>query len=108
MDRSWEKIKFRKESDNVIAGDDEPYYRYKREKFLGLLNEIEFTNKKVLEIGCGPGGNLLEIHSHKPNKLVGVDISNQMVELAKNKICTMLTLLKLMVLICLFQIKLSI
>ena len=30
------RIKARK-GKNVIAGDDEPYYRYKRERFLDLL-----------------------------------------------------------------------
>jgi ubiquinone/menaquinone biosynthesis C-methylase UbiE len=79
------KIKSRKETDNVIAGDDEPYYRYKREQFLNLLKEVDFNQKSVLEIGCGPGGNLVELSNLKPRKLVGVDISDQMVELAQSK-----------------------
>ena len=32
-----ERIESREDAHNVIAGDDEPFYRYKREKFLGLL-----------------------------------------------------------------------
>lgn len=80
------RIEAREKGENVIAGDDEPYYQYKRLKFLQLLNQINFQNKNVLEIGCGPGGNLIEIHKHKPNKLVGVDISSQMVQLAINKV----------------------
>lgn len=77
-----QKVKSRGNA-NVIAGDDEPFYRYKRRKFLGLMNSISFTGKRVLEIGCGPGGNLLEIIVQKPGKLVGVDISEEMVKLAK-------------------------
>jgi len=81
-----QRIEERENGKNIIAGDDEPYYRYKRKEFLKLLNEYGFENKSVLEIGHGPGGNLIEIHKHKPKRLSGVDISEQMVKLAKNKI----------------------
>ncbi|PSJ74918.1 hypothetical protein C7N43_21645 [Sphingobacteriales bacterium UPWRP_1] len=80
------RIEERENGKNIIAGDDEPYYRYKRNRFLQLLNEVNFKNKTVLELGSGPGGNLLEIHKHSPARLVGADISSQMVKLAKNKV----------------------
>ncbi len=73
---------------NVIAGDDEPYYRYKREKFLNMLSTVNFNNKSILEVGCGPGGNLNFIYQFAPKRLVGVDISNEMVELAKSNVLT--------------------
>ncbi len=79
-------IKKRDNGKNVIAGDDEPYYRYKRQKFLSLLHSIDFSNKTVLEIGCGPGGNLIEVSKKNPAKLTGVDISEDMISLAKNKV----------------------
>jgi SAM-dependent methyltransferase len=79
------RIKARK-GKNVIAGDDEPYYRYKRERFLSLLNEVDFTGKTILEIGSGPGGNLKALLSHSPKSLTGVDISPDMVELAKSNL----------------------
>lgn len=75
------RIKAR-EDKNVIAGDDEPYYRYKRERFLEMLGSVPFANKSVLELGCGPGGNLLEVLKHRPSKLTAVDISQDMVDLA--------------------------
>ena len=81
-----DRIKERENGKNVIAGDDEPYYRYKRREFLRLLNEVEFKNKSVLEIGHGPGGNLIEVYKKNPKWLAGVDISERMVKLAKNKI----------------------
>ena len=68
---------------NIIAGDDEPYYRYKRERFLSLLKEIDFEGKSVLEVGCGPGGNLKEVFSKKPSRLTGVDISKDMLQLSR-------------------------
>ncbi len=80
------RIRNRQNGKNVIAGDDEPYYRYKRKEFLGLLHSIDFKNKAILEIGCGPGGNLMEVSSKKPSRIVGVDISAEMIALAKDKV----------------------
>jgi len=80
------RIKERDQGENVIAGDDEPYYRYKRERFLELLKTVEVSNKSILEIGCGPGGNLVELLQTNAKSLAGVDISQQMVELAKQKL----------------------
>jgi ubiquinone/menaquinone biosynthesis C-methylase UbiE len=80
------RIARREDGRNVIAGDDEPYYRYKRQRFLEMLNAVAFSDKKVLEIGCGPGGNLLEVYKHHPSRLVGVDISRQMIDLARKKV----------------------
>lgn len=71
---------------NVIAGDDEPYYRYKRQRFLDLLNEVDFEGKSVLEIGSGPGGNLKALLAKKPAFLTGADISDDMIELAKSNL----------------------
>lgn len=80
------RIEIRDGGKNVIAGDDEPYYRYKRKRFLDLFHSVAVKNKSVLEVGCGPGGNLLEVLKNNPRQLVGVDISDQMITLAKNKV----------------------
>jgi len=79
---------------NVIAGDDEPYYRYKRRRFLALLKEVDFKGKNVLEIGSGPGGNLKELLSLSPAKLTGADISSDMIELAKSNLPDSVSLVK--------------
>ncbi|MCH8554688.1 MAG: class I SAM-dependent methyltransferase [Schleiferiaceae bacterium] len=89
------KIKEREDGKNVIAGDDEPYYRYKRDRFLELLNSVDFSGKRVLEIGFGPGGNLQEVYKHKPAKLMGADISQEMVNLAKSKLPKDIELVKI-------------
>ncbi len=62
---------------SLLAGDDNPYLRMKRKKFLGrFLDAKDFRSKIVLEVGCGPGGNLLRIAQRSsPKKLIGVDIS---------------------------------
>lgn len=75
---------------NVVAGDDNPYFRYKRRKFLRrFLDTIDFEGKVVLELGFGPGGNLAHIaRNHRPAKLLGVDISDKMLELATRTLGT--------------------
>ncbi len=70
----------------IIAGDDEPYYRYKRKRFLELLGSLDFTGKSVLEIGSGPGGNLDFIDRKGCQSITGADISSQMIELAKENL----------------------
>lgn len=85
----WSEVAGRiasREGRNVIAGDDEPYYRYKRERFLELLHSVDFGVKKVLEIGPGPGGNLAEVLRQNPAELHGADISQQMIDLASSHI----------------------
>lgn len=67
---------------NLVAGDDTPFYRYKRARFLEEFMEINFRDKSVLEVGCGPGGNLEVVHSASPKRLVGCDISWKMIGLA--------------------------
>ncbi len=73
----------RKKDGEIIAGDDEPFYRYKRAKFLEMLNGVPVSGKKVLEVGSGPGGNLLNLsNKNKDVELFGADISQNMVALA--------------------------
>lgn len=67
-----------------LAGNNTPFYRYKRGLFLDkFLKTIPFKGKVVLEVGCGPGGNLLEASLLHPQTLVGCDISEEMLKLAK-------------------------
>lgn len=66
----------------LIAGDDEPYYRYKRSVFLKAFKKLPFSGNKVMELGCGPGGNLLEASAYNPAELWGIDISVEMLKLA--------------------------
>ena len=73
----------RRGTGNCVAGDDDPYYRYKRNKFLRrFLAALDVTGQRVLELGCGPGGNLLELARRAPASLVGIDISASMLALA--------------------------
>lgn len=80
--RVAEEIK-KRGPDNYVAGDDEPFYRYKRQKFLTrFLDRIDVQSKTVLELGCGPGGNLIELLKKRPARLIGADVSSGMLELS--------------------------
>jgi SAM-dependent methyltransferase len=74
--------------ESAVAGDDNPFFRYKRKKFLHkFLHTLDFDSKVVLEVGCGPGGNLVEIVQRcAPKKIIGVDISQIMIEIAKRNL----------------------
>ena len=68
----------------MVAGDDAPYYRYKRRLFLDkFLSQIQVEGKAVLEVGCGPGGNLAEMLRRHPRRLVGCDVAPAMVDAAR-------------------------
>lgn len=75
---------------NFLAGDDTPFFRYQRSRFLEEFRKINFRDKSVLEVGCGPGGNLEVIHSANPKRLVGCDISQKMINLATQNLQTIL------------------
>lgn len=68
----------------VVAGDDTPFLRYKREKFVHrFLDSMPVEGRSVLEVGCGPGGNLADLAKRRPRRLVGCDISPNMLKLAR-------------------------
>ena len=69
---------------DVVAGDDTPYFRYKRRRFLErFLENLEISGKRVLEVGPGPGGNLTFLSGRGATRLVGVDVAPTMVRLAR-------------------------
>ena len=69
---------------SMLAGDDEPFDRLNHDKFVEqMLQQLPIANRKCLEVGCGPGGNLLVLRRLEPARLVGVDISGDMVDLAR-------------------------
>ncbi|MFX1298008.1 MAG: class I SAM-dependent methyltransferase [Promethearchaeota archaeon] len=65
-------------------------YRYRpfAKKVLDSIKKFGIVDiPKILDIGCGPGSLLFEIKKLLPNtKLIGVDSSEQMLEIAKEKV----------------------
>lgn len=45
----------------------------------------DFTNKKVLDLGCGYGWHCIYAREHNASLVIGVDISERMLEVAKKK-----------------------
>lgn len=76
------RISYRDKLD-LIEGEQEPYYRYKRKKVIKLFDQIDFQDKIVLEVGSGPGANLFEVSKRNPKQLHGIDISGEMITISK-------------------------
>jgi ubiquinone/menaquinone biosynthesis C-methylase UbiE len=70
----------------IVAGEDDPFYRYKRALFLRLLDQLDFVGETVLEIGSGPGGNLDYAYQKGAKSVTGADVAQQMVELAERNL----------------------
>jgi ubiquinone/menaquinone biosynthesis C-methylase UbiE len=81
-------------SESVIAGDDEPFYRYKRAAFLEYFTKIPFKGKSVLEIGSGPGGNLALVTALGAEKITGADVSTAMIDIARQRLDPKVELVK--------------
>ncbi|MDF1498783.1 MAG: class I SAM-dependent methyltransferase [Patescibacteria group bacterium] len=67
------------------------YDRQRTKKYFSLINELEIdtvlpfvNNKKVLEVGCGTGLILQEINKYT-FEAIGIDISDKMLDISKNK-----------------------
>jgi ubiquinone/menaquinone biosynthesis C-methylase UbiE len=61
-------------------------YIYTDKEFLNVLEEIGIEGKDILDFGCGDGIHSFKLSEHNPKKVVGIDPSEQMIELAKNKL----------------------
>lgn len=77
-----------------VAGDSDPYHIYKRNQFLKKFSKFPFQNKHILEVGPGPGGNLEQALLQGPASATGIDISNQMLSIAKARLPSDVQLLK--------------
>lgn len=89
VDQYWEEVAQRiesREQGNVIAGDDEPYYIYKRKLSLDILKTIPVQGKEIFELGYGASGNLLELAKLNPSKISGADLSPTMNKLSKKRL----------------------
>ncbi len=85
-ERYWSQVAAKigdREGHNVLAGDDSPFYRYKRKKFLKLLLSLPLKGATIMELGSGPGGNIKELSKTEVLNITGADISQNMIDIAK-------------------------
>ena len=59
-----------------------PFYVYRRNRILEILNEINVEGKRILDLGCGDGYYSRYLKS-RGAEVVGVDLSENMIKLAK-------------------------
>jgi SAM-dependent methyltransferase len=70
----------------LVAGDNTAYYRRKRSQFLDVfLSPAMATVNEVLEVGCGPGGNLAWL-ARQGKAVAGADVSPEMLALAQHNL----------------------
>jgi ubiquinone/menaquinone biosynthesis C-methylase UbiE len=86
LERHWSdvgrEIQNRPEQ-NLLAGDDSPYYRYKADLCSStFLPQMDVSGRAVLEVGCGAGRVLQQLAARHPARLVGCDQAGEMVTLA--------------------------
>ena len=85
----WDDVAGRvvaRDADPELAGNAGPFHRLRREiSESRLFDLLPVEGLSVLEVGCGPGGNLTVLAQRNPRRLVGADVSAAMVELARGR-----------------------
>jgi SAM-dependent methyltransferase len=82
-DQVASRIGVRTHDAGLIAGDNTDYYQRKRAMFLDrLLAPATADARRVLEVGCGPGGNLAWLVS-RGKEVAGADVSPCMLRHAR-------------------------
>jgi len=61
-----------------------PFYLYRRNRILNVLNAINMEGKRCLDLGCGDGYYSVYL-KNRGASVTGVDISNDMLNLAKRR-----------------------
>lgn len=89
-DTYWEevadRISTRDRDARFVAGDDTEFYRRKRSMFLErMLAPATERIQQVLEVGCGPGGNLAWL-AERGKRVAGVDVSARMLAHARGRL----------------------
>ena len=79
MSNDFVKQQYDKLADNYLAGRD----KFKNNKYLKKLNELLSPNSQILDVGCGAGIPIDKFLIDKGHKVIGIDISEKQIELAK-------------------------
>ena len=61
-------------------------FKTRSEALQQIVKDIDFSDKKVLDIACGSGAFINAIINKNPGKVIGVDISDGMLNLARKRL----------------------
>ena len=73
----WSKH-YDNQPDNLMLALDE-------EIFFGLMNNISLSDKIILDVGCGTGRHWKRILEREPEKIIGYDVSEGMLNILQQK-----------------------
>ncbi len=82
MSNSFVKNQYNKLAEIYLAGRDQ----FKNDKYLEKLNSVLPPNSRILDIGCGAGIPVDRFFVKKGHKVMGIDISEKQIELAKKNV----------------------
>jgi len=82
MNLGFQSIDFEKIA--LLPEDESEYLQFQLYDY--LISKININNKDVLEIGCGIGGGCYFVQTYyKPKEVVGIDLINRSIQIAKNR-----------------------
>lgn len=82
MSNDFVKQGYNKAAENYAAGRSQ----FKNDTYLQKLNSLLAPHSTILDIGCGAGKPVDSYFVSKGHKVIGIDISEKMIELAKKKV----------------------
>lgn len=82
MGNNFVKQQYNKLAENYLAGRDV----FKNDKYLEKLNFLLSSHSTILDIGCGAGIPVDKFFLSHGHKVIGLDISEKQIELAKKNL----------------------
>jgi len=82
MDNTQVKQGYNKAAENYDAERNQ----FKNDKYLEKLNSLLAVNSLILDIGCGAGRPVDKFFVEKGHRVIGIDLSEKMIELAKRNV----------------------
>lgn len=79
MSNNFVKAQYNKLAENYLAGRNQ----FKNNRYLEKLNDLLPTGSQILDIGCGAGKPIDKFLIDNGHKVIGIDISEKQIELAK-------------------------
>jgi SAM-dependent methyltransferase len=77
---------FYSQDKNIFSKLIDKFFRQSmRERFKLTMQECsDVKNRRILDIGCGPGRYSVELAKQRPKKVIGIDFADNMLRIAQN------------------------